>query len=95
MNTPNQNSKGILNQGTGKAKGIRKKAERKEIMGGCGSPCATLFITVLFLQQLTENLQYQLVIKDRAAADEAVAASMSISDSNWHLERLTEAHTCS
>jgi hypothetical protein len=27
-----------------------------------GSPYATFFITVLFLQQLTENLQYQLVI---------------------------------
>jgi hypothetical protein len=31
-----------------------------------GSPCATLFITVLFLPQLTKNLQYQRVIKDQA-----------------------------
>ncbi|NMD05901.1 MAG: hypothetical protein GYA72_08705 [Deltaproteobacteria bacterium] len=31
-----------------------------------GSPCATLFITVLFLPLLTENLQYQRVIKDQA-----------------------------
>ena len=46
-----------------------------------GSPCATLFITVLFLQQLTENLQYQRVIKDRAAADEAEAALNHISPS--------------
>jgi hypothetical protein len=34
-----------------------------------GSPCATLFITALFLPQLTENLQYQRVIKDQAVPD--------------------------
>jgi len=39
-----------------------------------GSTGATLFITVLFLRLLTEVLQYQMVIKDRAAADEAEAA---------------------
>jgi hypothetical protein len=44
-----------------------------------GSPCATLFITVLFLPQLNKYLQYQRVIKDRAAADKAEAALMSIS----------------
>jgi len=44
-----------------------------------GSPCATLFITVLFLPQLTENLQYQRVIKDQAVPDEAEAASRYIS----------------
>ncbi|VTR66875.1 hypothetical protein DESC_520018 [Desulfosarcina cetonica] len=44
-----------------------------------GSPCATLFITTLFLSQLTEVLQYQLVIKDRASADEAEAVSIEIS----------------
>jgi len=48
-------------------------------MGGCGSPFATLFITVLFLPQLTENLQYQRVIKDQAVPDEAEAASRYIS----------------
>ena len=31
-----------------------------------GSPCVTLFITVLGLRLLTENLQYQLVTKDQA-----------------------------
>ena len=44
-----------------------------------GSPCATLFITVLFLPQLTENLQYQLVIKDQAASGEAEAVSIEFS----------------
>ena len=39
-----------------------------------GSPCATLFITVLFLQQLTENLSYLRVIKDQTVPDEAEAA---------------------
>ncbi len=43
------------------------------------SPYATLFITVLFLPPLTENLQYQRVIKDQAAADEAEAVSRYIS----------------
>jgi len=66
MNTPNQNSKGILNQGTGKAKGIRKKAERKEIMGGCGSPFATLFITVLRSDVNPKALIIQRVIKEHA-----------------------------
>jgi hypothetical protein len=44
-----------------------------------GSPCATLFITVLFLQQLTENLQYQRVIKDQAVPGAPEAASSHIS----------------
>jgi hypothetical protein len=44
-----------------------------------GSPCATIFITVLFLLQLTENLQYQLVIKDQAASVEAEAVSIEFS----------------
>jgi len=44
-----------------------------------GSPCATPFITVLFLPQLTDNLQYQRFIKGRAAADEAEAVSAWIS----------------
>ncbi len=44
-----------------------------------GSPCATLFITVLFLSQLTENLQYQRVIKDQAVPGEAEAALTRIS----------------
>jgi len=44
-----------------------------------GSPCATLFITVLFLPQLTENLQFQRVIKDRAVADDAETVSAWIS----------------
>ncbi|HQG66884.1 MAG TPA: hypothetical protein PLA32_14020, partial [Smithella sp.] len=44
-----------------------------------GSPCATLFITVLFLQQLTENLQYQRVIKDQAVPGDVEVASNSIS----------------
>jgi hypothetical protein len=44
-----------------------------------GSPCATLFITVLFLPQLTEVLQYERVIKDQAVPVEAVAALNYIS----------------
>jgi len=44
-----------------------------------GSPYATLFITVLFLPPLTENLQYQRVIKDQAVPGGPEAASMSIS----------------
>jgi len=44
-----------------------------------GSPCATLFITVLFLPQLTEPLQYQWFIKEQAAPDEAEAPSSSVS----------------
>lgn len=42
-------------------------------------PWATLFITFFFLPQLTENLQYQLVIKDQAVSGEAEAASRIIS----------------
>jgi hypothetical protein len=44
-----------------------------------GSPCATLFITVLFLPQLTENYQYQRVVKDQAVPDmvETVSAWVS------------------
>jgi hypothetical protein len=48
-----------------------------------GSPCATRFITVLFLPQLTENLQYQRVIKDQAAPGEAEAVLSHISDLLW------------
>ncbi len=44
-----------------------------------GSPCATLFITVLFLPQLTENLQYQRVIKYQAVPGEAEVVSRYIS----------------
>ena len=44
-----------------------------------GSPYATLFITVLFLPPLTENLQYQRVIKDQAAPDMPEAALTRIS----------------
>ena len=44
-----------------------------------GSPCATLFITVFFLPPLTENLQYQRVIKDQAAPDMPEAALTRIS----------------
>ena len=44
------------------------------------SSCATLFITVLFLPPLTENFQYQWVIKDHAASDETEAALNYISD---------------
>jgi hypothetical protein len=47
--------------------------------GLIGSPFATLFITVLFLSQLTENLQYQRVIKDQAVPGETEAVLMSIS----------------
>jgi len=50
-----------------------------ETLVNTGSPCATLFITVLVLPQLTESLQYQRVIKDQAVPDEAEAASMPIS----------------
>jgi hypothetical protein len=48
-----------------------------------GSPRATLFITVLFLPQLTENLQYQLVIKDQAVSGEAEAMLNHIPDLPW------------
>ena len=44
-----------------------------------GSPCATLFITVLFLRLLTENLQYQRLIKDQAVPDMPEAALTRIS----------------
>jgi hypothetical protein len=44
-----------------------------------GSPCATLFITVLVLPQLTENHQFQRVIKDQAVPGETEAVLMSIS----------------
>jgi hypothetical protein len=40
-----------------------------------GFSCATPFITVLFLPQLTESLQYQWVIKDQAAPNVAEAPS--------------------
>lgn len=53
--------------------------ERNSYERGIGSPCATLFITVLFLQQLTENLQYQRVIKDQAVPGEEEAALTRIS----------------
>jgi len=44
-----------------------------------GSPDVTLFITVLVLPLLTENLQYQRVIKDQAVPGEAEAALTRIS----------------
>ncbi len=47
--------------------------------GLIGSPCATLFITVLVLPQLTENHQFQRVIKDQAVPGETEASSNSIS----------------
>jgi len=43
------------------------------------SLCATLFITGLFLPQLTENPQYQWVNKYQAAPGEAEAALNHIS----------------
>ena len=52
-----------------------------------GSPCATLFITVLFLPQLTENLQYQRVIKDQAVPGEAEAALSHISSASESSEQ--------
>lgn len=57
------------------------------------SPCATLFITALFLPQLTENLQYQRVIKDQAASDEAestlshISSASGISQQLWPTKR--------
>jgi hypothetical protein len=45
------------------------------------SPCATVFITVLFLPPLTEHLQYQLVMKDEAVPGRAEAALNRISPS--------------
>lgn len=48
-------------------------------LGMTGSPCATLFITVLVLPQLTENHQFQRVIKDQAVPGETEAVLMSIS----------------
>jgi len=56
-----------------------KQPVRKRVAFIAGSPCATLFITVLFLPQLSEIFEYQLVIKDRAAPDEAEAVSIQIS----------------
>jgi hypothetical protein len=44
-----------------------------------GSPCATLFITVLFLPPLNENLSYQRVIKEHAVPDMPEAALTRIS----------------
>ena len=44
-----------------------------------GSPNATLFITVLFLPQLTKYLQYQRVIRDQVVPGEAEAALSHIS----------------
>jgi hypothetical protein len=44
---------------------IEEKAKRGTRINGVplnasnGSPCATLFVTVLFLPQLTETIQYQ------------------------------------
>jgi len=54
-------------------------AKMPDLVGHLRSPLATLFITVLFLPQLTENLQYQRVIKDQATADEAEAVLNYIS----------------
>lgn len=44
-----------------------------------GSPCATLFIAVLFLWLLTEKNQYQRVIEHRPASGQAEAALTHIS----------------
>jgi hypothetical protein len=44
-----------------------------------GFPCATLFITVLVLRLLTENLQYQRVIKYQAVPGRSEAALSHIS----------------
>jgi len=43
------------------------------------SPCATLFIILLVLQLLTEDLQYQRLIKEHAVPCESDAASGHIS----------------
>jgi hypothetical protein len=44
-----------------------------------GSPRVTLFITILFLPQLTENPQFQRVIKDQADLNEAEMALIRLS----------------
>ena len=56
-----------------------KQPVRKRVAFVVGSPCATLFITVLFLPQLTENLQFQRVIKDQVVPGEAEAVSNRVS----------------
>jgi hypothetical protein len=58
-----------------------KKAEVTLGLSIIGSPCATLFITVLVLRLLTENLQYQRVIKERAVPGGPEAALNHISPS--------------
>ena len=71
-------SLGILSLMKDKRKGAHQES-------GCplsvsnGSPCATLFITVFFLPQLTENIQYQRVIKEQAVPGGPEAASSHIS----------------
>jgi hypothetical protein len=61
---------------------IKKAAALKlAALVSSGSPRATLFITVLFLQQLTEDLQYQRVIKEQAVPWEAEAVLHRISQS--------------
>jgi hypothetical protein len=50
-----------------------------------GFPGATLFLTVLFLPQLTEDLQYQRVVKDQAAPNEEEAALNHISSASVSL----------
>jgi len=54
-----------------------KKARLLNGLLDSGSPCATLFITVLRL--LTENLQFQRVIKEHVAPGGPEAALISIS----------------
>jgi len=57
-------STGMADQANSKTKMADSTGESAILIAG--SPCATLFITVLFLPQLTEGLQYQRVIKERA-----------------------------
>jgi hypothetical protein len=66
---------------SGNAQGRRKKKRPFGVkgLGNSGSPDVTLFITVLVLPLLTENLQYQRVIKDQAVPGEAEAALTRIS----------------
>ena len=64
-------------------KGTIDLSMRTLLASNFGSPCATLFITVLFLPQLTEVPQYQGVIKYQAAADEAETVLIHISSLFW------------
>jgi len=60
--------------------GVAVNPRARRIPLGPGNlPGATLFINVLVLRLLTENLQYQRVIKDQAVPGETEAVLMSIS----------------